>query len=114
VHRLVGIVVFCALVVLGCGGQGSPPPVGEQLWGALQQVVTAADSSAHVGVCSGRHHGGPGRYVCHVQWPHGGGPPAFHVRVDGHGRWRTAELPHAGGAGGEPIGSISGRGLRLP
>jgi hypothetical protein len=113
VHRLAGIVLLSALVGCGCGGKASPQPVGEQLRAALQRFVTAADSRADVSVCSGPPDNGPGGYVCLVQWRHGGGPPAFHVHVDGHGRWRTAEIPYVDGLGGDPIGWISGRGLRL-
>jgi hypothetical protein len=105
---------FLGLVVIGgCGGKASPAPVGEQLRDALQEAVVVADASARVSVCGGPQDGGPGRYVCSVRWPRGGGPPVFQVYVDRHGGWRTDQLPHTAALGGEPMGSINGRGLRV-
>ena len=104
-----------AATIAGCGGAEKEPPVTEQLRGALQEIVAAADADARVGSCDGPADGGPGAYTCPVHWPHGGNPLVFHVRVDDRGGWRTAELPSAGDpSGAMPIGSVSGRPLRLP
>jgi hypothetical protein len=92
-RRLVCVVSISGLLAIGCGGKASPPPVDKQLRDVLQHVVATADASARVDVCNGSPDGGQGRYVCAVQWPDGGGPPTFYVRVDEHGLWRTDELP---------------------
>jgi hypothetical protein len=114
VRRLAGVISLSGLLAVGCGGTASPPPVGEQLQHAIEHVVAIADARAHVEGCTGPADGGQGRYVCTVDWPRGGGPPVLQVRVDEHGAWRTDELPYAAGSGGRPMGSVSGRGLRLP
>jgi hypothetical protein len=116
VHRLTVVLALgAAAAIAACGDSAEERPVAEQLRGALQQTVAAADADARVTSCDGPPGGGAGAYTCPVRWPNGGNPLVFHVRVDDRGGWRTAELPSTGDpSGATPLGSVSGKGLRLP